>query len=347
MKIKFLALLLVAAGCGQNLSDKIFVPQIDEDYYRSSIASVEEKISENPNDLRFVKLQLSYYEKLEWPITAKKSIDRATLSLRSDPTFINQRIAFYKKNSLDNELIDMLNQMGSGNSLPGDLLLEKVRLNIEGSNTTSLSADLERLAALEVGNSALTMANGYKLLGDNPKAIQHLRNVDRVPENTVHEFLPILEDSVWFTESVEILERHLMENEDSIVRVSLATQYLGANDTVSAKSTLAIGGRMERKLLSTLYQQELKWDSAQLFINQLITEDPLDMEVILQAGNLNQERGFFNTSLTYYYRLLDLDSTFAEAKEQIEVVNRKLAYLQRIRDAQKEIPVLNLNSKKN
>jgi tetratricopeptide (TPR) repeat protein len=351
MKALFrLPLLLIVISCVQQAtdSDQIIIPEMSLDYYRNSVISLEEKIKEEPQDIRFIKLQLNYYDKLGWPASSQGAIKRAEQFLSNDPVFINQKIEYLRSNDQNKELVDLISFQEAVGEVPTNMKKELVDALIAMDQSAEAVEVLQRFTEAEV--EPLFMATRFFKATDSTLSRQWFDlfySEGGMDESLISMYVPLLIADNNQSRAIEILETYLKDNMQNDANRTLAKLYYEVGDTVLAKSRLyQTGEKTDLFLLSNWFTNEKKYDSAHYVLSRITMVEPDNRRAILTRANIDQQRGWLSRSLTFYNQLIALDSTDQEAMEQIDLVNRKLSYLQKIREADKEIPILDLNSKR-
>lgn len=316
-----------------------------------SARSIESRLEDDPENLRLIRLQLSHYEKLGWPEESGKSIERARKLIGLDPLFVNQQIDYFRTHELYRELLNLISEQELVGDIPKSMVKAKIEAAVNVGNVELARKDLDRLMELGDRDDYIFGAISYLSLKDTVAAMDSYLEAwesDRLEESGLHRFVPILLQSGSVAEVIDLLTQYLSSNNDPQLNIYLANAYYNAGDTTMAKNRLKpYDGNEELFLLSEWYRMEENWDSAQLCLVEILKDEPENRNAILQRGNIDQERGFLSRSLIYYNQLIALDSTDEEAIEQLDLVTRKIAYLQKIRETGQEIPILDLNSKKN
>ncbi len=343
-----LALHLIS--CGNESGTKIRTPEIDSEYFSRSVSLIEEEIAENPEDTRYIKLQLSFYEKLGWPPESEKAIERARRVLGLDPVFINQQIEFYQINGRRQSLLNLLRELELMGEIPNDMKRTKIRIGMALEDYENLRNDLKEFQPKDQFEDYILLAEGFLVLSDTSEAIRSLKMaMDHGRPDA--ELVPTFMEVMSAEDRIEFLSKY-MEDYPNFQNgtLTLAQSYYELGDTSKAKQVLSELSELsleEHFQMADWYTNETKWDSAYMHLSQIIREDSTNDAALMAAGDVNQNRGYFNSALFFYGKLLQMDSTNQKVKEQIDLVNRKIAYLRRIREAREEIPMLNLDSKRN
>ncbi|MBV6644599.1 MAG: hypothetical protein KI790_04075 [Cyclobacteriaceae bacterium] len=339
--------------CGCNFRpkyDPIVVPHVSDDFYYSSIDQLEKKIEEQPGDTDFIKLQLTYFEQLDWPSSAGRAVRRAKKTLLDDPNFIKQCADFYRKNGRYIDLIMLSEDLKEVNSSPKWLRQYEIETLIEMNRKRSAAEQLRYyLLAWNAPEDDLFGALQYSKLGDTVLAIyQFEQSRESIPwhRSYLDVYAPILVQIDLLNVAEDVLRSQPHEIRSFKTDRLIAELYYRQENRKSAKAILKQHDEIESFWkLANWYRQERSWDSAIYQLNKILMRDSLNREAIMIQGDVNQERGFFTSALRSYYYLLQQDSTDTEAREQVDIVNRKIAYLRRIRESQREIPTLDLSKK--
>ena len=159
-------------------------------------------------------------------------------------------------------------------------------------------------------------------------------------------YVPLAYHNGAYNEVLNVIENY----DDRAVDVTLpykARSLYALGQTGEAKQLLwSIPVRGNLETLYNWYLKEQKLDSSSLCLERILVTQPDDVEVLLQKGKLDDRRGWLYRAASAFNQILEIDSTHVEAKESLDLVNRKIAYLRRIREADQDIPTINLNSKK-
>jgi hypothetical protein len=329
--------------------DPIVTPEIGDSFYRNSIASLEKSISKYPDEEKYVKLQLAYYERLGWPEEAGKAISRASVLLGTDPVYLSQSITYFTVNNKQAELYNFIQKYVEEGEITRSMERYRIAALVSMYAADARSA-LSAFAAgpLEVGDFQF-LSNNYLLLSDSILSVYYFSKGLKQTEFTavdLERMLPIMLDMHLYEKVIELLEGEIYEeNHNPNSSLLLAKAYRGYGDLQKSKDILKRNLDVENLfLLADWYKEESSWDSAHYCMDKALSIDSLNQKAMLVKGDIDQHRAFFTRSISFYRQVIELDSTNEYAADQIEIVNRKIAYLQRIRKT--KIPILELESKK-
>ncbi|MFY0690166.1 MAG: hypothetical protein JXQ90_23535 [Cyclobacteriaceae bacterium] len=339
-------------SCGASQSDvAIVVPQIDQEFYEKSIVSLEEQIEAFPEEPKYIKLQLSYYRELGWPKDARQAIERARGLLGDDPLFFNQMLEYYFENNQHLLIIDIIEERERIGTISRSLLQRKIASLVElGQSIRAEQSLVEFVKDTLSDEETLLCARAYRQMNDTAKALDYyerISNSDDYRLTVGMESAGMLNALGKHEACIQLLEMIDAGLLSATLRQELADAYYSIGERNKAVSLLI--NQVDESsllLLSDFYALEEDWDSVQYAYNQILQHAPDNRNILIAAGNMNQNRGYFTYSLGFYNKLLELDSTDQYAIDQVDLVNRKIAYLQKIRESAKEIPVLELNTKK-
>ena len=82
------------------------------------------------------------------------------------------------------------------------------------------------------------------------------------------------------------------------------------------------------------------WDSAAFVLQRIVLKDTANRKPIWKLGRLYEERGLLFRSLQYFETLIDLNPNDTIAQQKIDLIQRKIAYLQRLKFEENKIPVI-------
>jgi hypothetical protein len=322
---------------------------LSTNFYKESVIALEKQIEENPGDIRFIRLQLDHYEKLGWPKEASRAVVRALPLVKEDPVMLDQSLEFYRVNRMHEALLQLIETQEEHIILPRSVIRQKIMaLAVLGLHDESKMLLGEYLDKAEPGDQ-LFAGSVYLEIEDSILSsyhfIQSLRE-DGPSEELIWICLPVWHAHGIYQAVIE-LGMPFKEKLNNVQRVLLADAHYQSGNTSQAKKLLWSTDLWQANvLLSDWFVEEVEWDSAHLALEKEGVSDTKRVEVLMRHGGIDQARGWFTSSLTYYEQVLAMDSTYQEAQKEVEIVHQKIAYLRRIREMQREIPTLNLSSKK-
>lgn len=187
----------------------------------------------------------------------------------------------------------------------------------------------------------------YLAMGDTLSSIKYLkRAVDQNPANAtlairIAQVLASKGDAA----EAEIYLNNLTDElkESTEVKMILAEIKFGQGDISGAHATwksLLESGYLPAgyKLLETSERQSV--DSLLRYANGILAIDSLDKRSLLVKAYAFDQKGYYNSSVDYFEKVLSMDSLNADARDGLAKVNRKIAYLRKIRERRASVPTL-------
>lgn len=322
----------------------IHTPRINRQYYLNSIRSLEEAIRDQPDHVPYMVLQLSYYERLGWPSSAGKAIERAASYLFNDQKYFNQKITYYQSNQMFERLADELKKYPIEGRLPLDLQLTFTNALIKMGDSITAVSQLQDLLDFYPDSTFDFVLSGYLQLGDTLQTIELLYQKRDTLSSRLLEFYSQL--SMW--DSIRSLYRN-----DSLLFTSMQNRRLLAQsfreiDSIRiveqlVKTDTTKQGRM---LLLEAYEKQYKLVSATRVLDQLLTSEPENTVLLKRRSGLSDRRGYYEAALYYANQVLNLDSTDQEAITLVDQITQKIAYLRQQQQEQQIMPMLGLDSLK-
>lgn len=344
MKVNYyffvIAVLTLISGCGAR-RDRIVVPNTSNDYYIRSVLVLEEELEDDPDNLELIKLQLSYYKNLNWPLSALSAVDRASDFVTVDPDIKDYTLDFYKVNALHREILTVLESLEKINALSDEEQNLKIKSLVHFGRFDEAQNEIDQILQDPGPGDHLLVGQIYSFNRNIPLSLYHYYKAYSLGVRDsllVFDFAYDLADVGYYQNTREILEAHDQFLKYQDIKFLYANTLLNSGDYRRGIATLKeLGTRRAFFTLSDWYQRQNVFDSAVYFANQVVQNDSSDIGALMKVGRIFENRGFFTRSLNYYNTVLKIDSTYSEARDQIAIVNRKIAYLRRIREQEEEV----------
>ncbi len=347
----FLPWLCLFIGCElRSAEDRIRIPQVTASFYENAVSRLGEELEKDPNNISLIELQLSYYEKLDWPLEAGESVAHAQQILELEPVVAKKYADYYVENNKFQSLLDLRDELEERYETPDWMW----HYQINAANSVGRFGEAKVLLRnffTSPRNKEDHFFGGkeYLIAGDSLLGLYHLQQVKKdMQDNTdfVNVYVPLAYHNGAYSEVLNVIA----EYDDRTVDVTLpykARSLYALGQTGEAKKLLwSIPVRGNLETLHSWYLVEQRLDSSVICLERILVTDPNDLDVLLRKGKIDDRRGWVYRAASAFNQILEIDSTHEEAKESLELVNRKIAYLRRIREADQDIPTINLNSKK-
>lgn len=330
--------------------DRIRIPQVTPSFYENAAARLGDELEKDPNNLSLLKLQLSYYEKLDWPLEAGECINRAQEVLDLEPIIAKKYADFYVKNSQFEALLDLRDKLSERFETPDWMW----HYQISAANKTGRFDEAKMLlrsffTTNRSNRDHFFGGKEYLIAGDSLLGLYHLQKVKvEMQQNSdfVKVYIPLAYHNGAYREVLNVINDYNDRDVDLTLPYKARSSYALGQTDAAKKLLWSIPVKTNLETLHTWYLKEQKLDSSVICLERILVTSPNDIDVLLRKGKIDDRRGWLYRSAAAFNQILDMDSTHAEARESLDLVNRKIAYLRRIREAEQDIPTINLNSKK-
>ncbi len=331
--------------------DKIVQPVISSAFYEESVREIERFLRNNPDQPSAIRLQLRYYKELGWPLKAREAVRRARQVLPLDPILARDYADFYSSNELHLDFINLREEMSGTYQAP--VWMEQYAIasyNAMGSTIRARELLRDFFNDHDDAESHFWGGKQYLVAGDSVLGIYHLLKAydDMMEEPAYLEaFVPVAYEQGLTDRIADALRARKDDQLSLPVALVGSKVFYEMGELSRAKSMLRMQpNRSAFFQLSALYLREYKWDSAHFCIDRILIADNSDIEALVRKGEIDETRGWLSQSLVSYRQAWEMDSTYGDIAERLDIVGRKIAYLRRIREAQQEIPTIDLESKK-
>lgn len=349
--IRIFPLFFVLACQIRPAEDKILTPQVTASFYQNAVKELESNLQNSSPDPANVRMQLDYYEKLGWPLVAYDAVVRAREILPLTPKSARTYADYFEKHGMTAEILELHEALGKIYKIP--LWLEQLAVDaylVDGERTVARDY-LRQLYRKNPSLDHIWGAQRFMESGDSILAVYHfMKAKEEHSDKTdfINTFLPLLYSQGLIDELLALVRNFSRRTDlsaESIQLVAKSLKETGKNE--EAKKLL--WDHLDRTslfTLSTWYLEESKFDSAHYCLDRLLLANGDDLEVLMRKGSIDESRGWLRGALNYYNQVAAMDSTYQDVQNAIWGVSRKIAYLRKIREAQTDIPTLDLKPKK-
>lgn len=347
----FLPLLCLLISCElRPAEDRIRIPQVTASFYENAASRLGEALEKDPNNVNLVELQLSYYEKLDWPPEADKSVERAKLVLELEPIVAKKYADFYVKNDQFEALLNLRDELGERYETPDWMWHYQINAaNKVGRFEEAIVLLRSFFTSPRSKDDHFFGGKEYLVAGDSLLGLYHLQQVKKEMQdnsNFVRVYVPLAYHNGAYNEVLNVINDYDDKTVDITLPYKALSLYALGESDEAKKLLWSIPVKANLETLHTWYLNEQRLDSSVMCLERILVTNPNDLDVLLRKGKIDDRRGWVYRAASAFNQILEIDSTHVEAKESLELVNRKIAYLRRIREADQDIPTINLNSKK-
>lgn len=345
-------LILVLIGCSSPSKDRIIVPKLHAGFYADALERINDELKSDPDDERLVDQKIFYCEQLQWPTTCISALNVYKESNGMTNQLVKQYIAYYKQHERYQLLLEVIDRWGKEYDLEDEFTETYIdcltRLDRKELATIELKEYLKNKQSLE---AILFVSNQYLQLEDTAMAAYNLGKLYKLDKanDLMWDYGRILVSLGYIELGLSILNsfvnQHPNDFDIQLVYALLLEQTDRNSDArkvlkpFAAKDTVAY-------LLVDWYKKDLMWDSATYVLNEVVANDSTVRKPIWKLGRLYEDRGWFLSALPYFEYLLELDPVDTLAQQRIDLIQRKIAYLQRLKFEESKIPTIELQPKK-
>lgn len=317
--------------------------------YKDELSEVDSSLSYTDKGLGTSRYRLFLGEILDWPEDVTADIQRIEDEAGLNYELLRYGVLFYLHDGQYEAAISLIDRWEAQKGKSA----ETFRWKIEALNALrryAESADiLWDFTSSNLSDPVALSFSGdtYLEFGDTVRAIYvyHLlsKNHPGYPE-VVFRYAPLLLDAGYPDRALSVLANVPKDHTEGQYMLGQTLFQLGHTDSAH---TVLKTFKTHRAWLtrSRWYAAEKEWDSAVAYTDRVLMDDTT-VTALYQKADILDTRGWFNSASRNFSAILEVDSTYANAKERLADVERKIAYLRKIREAEKSIPTLDISSKK-
>lgn len=348
-----IVLLLILVSCTPKREDKIVIPEVGESFYSQALQRINEDLEGDEHNLHLVEQKIYYCDYLEWPSTCVDALDEFKRQKGMTAQLLDQYATYFLKHQQYEQLLNVINRWAGEFDFKESywkyqvLASTKLAMNNEASallrrymSKRSSLRDIKFAAERFIEMEDTLMSSYYlgKLMKLDPSDVLVVRN-----------YALMLFDLGYQEKAFEILDDFSVLNpNDFEFNYALSSRYAKAGYLAKARDKLKPFAASDTITyeLANLHMLSNEWDSAHLYIDRILERDSLNKRAWLTKATLYEQRGWLNYSLNYFNHVLYLYPTDTIAQVKAATVERKIAYLQRKKIEENQLPLLNIESKK-
>lgn len=341
----------LACACSTNSKQEIVVPKLHAGFYAGALDQINEKLKSDPTNTNLVEQKIYYCDQLNWPTNCLSALDTYKAKYGMSNQLVEQYIQYYEQHGRYQLLLELIDRWSEEYELEEKFHKSLIKSLVETQNASRAKYELRRFLVSEelTVNDLQFASKQYLSLNDTLMVIYQLSRLEKLdPINELmFDYGKILVSKGYKESGYNVLERYHASLSDDFDR-SYEIYQLYDQDGIYDKARTKIKPYSSRDdiafTLSDSYKKEFLWDSAVLYVDSVINMDSLNMEAWWRKGNIYEERGWLSFSLRFYEKMLQIDSVDTSATKRIELIQRKIAYLQRQKFEESKVPILELES---
>lgn len=345
-----IALLLV--GCSLKPSDKIVVPTISEDFYLQAFDEINKRLKSDPENMDLVEQKLYYCEQLNWPTPCLSALEILEDENGISSALLEKFMTYYQRHERYSPLIEIIEKWGAEYDLQDRFLLPYLTALVKTKNRKAW-VELRSYLIKNSDSDAINFAaESYLLLGDTTMALYYLGKVyqrDDYDISLIKRYTQLLIAIGNVPFALEILDSHDHDLETDYLFASQLAILLEKKE-LYFEAAKPLMNHLERDTVGyrviDLYRKADQWDSVEKVLDYLVITFPDQRKPLWRKARLFEDRGWLTYSSQYYRQLVEKDSTDSLALNRLQLVSRKIAYLQRLKFQESKVPIMELQPKR-
>ena len=339
-------------GCSQPSDNKIVVPELHAGFYSDALDRINDELKSAPDDERLIDQKIFYCNQLDWPTTCISALDAFKEINGMTNQLVEQYIRYYEKHERYELLLEVIDKWASEYDLEDQYKETYIDCLTRLGKTTKATIELKEYLKSHRNLNAYAFASEqYLRINDTTLAALNLNKLSKLdPSNDLMwDYGKILFAIGYQPEGFEIMRsfvsKHTDDFEIQFVYARLLDQANQTSDAIKVMKPFMPKDTVAYSLVNW-YRKESLWDSAGYVLQTLVNLDSTNREPIWRLGRHYEDRGWYLASIPYFEYLLELDSDDTLASQRIELIQRKIAYLQRKKFEESKISTIELQPKK-
>lgn len=345
-------LVLISIGCTTSSKDRIIVPELNSAFYPDALERIDDAIKSAPDDERLVDQKLFYCEQLEWPTTCISALDKYKEVNGMTNQLVEQYIAYYQQHAEYALLLEVIERWSEEYDLREKYVETYINSLTQLDKQVSARLVLRNYLKSNQSLNAISFASEqYLVLRDTAMAAYNLAKLYKLDNDNdlMWEYGKILVALGHHESGLDIMGNYVRENKENFdMQLSYAQMLEKASRNKDARMVLKPFSDMDTAsyFIVDLYRKDQMWDSARFVLERVIAKDSSKRKPIWKLARLYEDRGWFLSSIPFLEYLVDLNSNDTLAQQRIDLIQRKIAYLQRLKFEESKIPTIELEPKK-
>jgi tetratricopeptide (TPR) repeat protein len=367
--ILLLVITILFSGCNkkQPRYEITSTPVFDQEYYQNALAAVNETLDDNPEnaDAYFKKSKILL--EIKEPKEALASIDKAISLAGNNPDYSLVKIRAHAAAGEMPQAFEEAQQAIKIGNVSEELYSIVAEGNLQNANYRQALRYADAALSLNPNSAENYYRKGlaYVALSDTAKAsVNFLKSLDygKRPQEVYGTLVKMYVDFDNYGLAYQYLqEMEMGENVKIEFEKARILRKVGQVDsaTILLYSILHDPEKLQEvgevpvyQELKDIYLVARNYDSTLLYANKLLVLNEKDKEAIITIARVNDRRQYYSQAVGEYKRILEIDSTLQPqihklAAEELDELQRKIAYLQRrreqerLREQLRPVPLLN------
>ncbi|MEQ9403773.1 MAG: hypothetical protein RIM99_09325 [Cyclobacteriaceae bacterium] len=333
--------------------DRIIIPEISESFYTQALIRIDNDLKGNEDNLHLIEQKLYYCDYLSWPSTCLDALDEFKRQKGMTPQLVEQYIYYYTKHEKYQALLDVIVRWSDEFDLIEEFFGQRIlALSKLGRKEEALGLLRSYMSRRQSAKDLMFASQRYIELDDTLMAAYYMGKLAKM--DSLNDFIfdryPYMLLNLGFDEQAfMIFEKYSVLNPyDFRFHSQLSGYYEEVGKLAEARNALKNFEASDSVLfrMTDLYLAENQWDSAHYYTDKLISRDSTSRDAWLKKAGMYEDRGWLSFSLNYYSHVIYLYPEDTVARQRADLVRRKIAYLQRLKFEENQLPLPEIESKK-
>ncbi|MDN5203608.1 tetratricopeptide repeat protein [Fulvivirgaceae bacterium BMA10] len=349
-------IILIMVGCDTKYSqNEIYIrPELDEEYYKTALSSVNRAIENRPSsaDAHYKRALL-----LEALSDYKSAITNARKAIELNDGKPEYYLCLARNSYLDQNIEGALKAAHQVENMQrGTAQLYRLIADLyqdQGNHSEALNYNNQLMRLSNKSSDHFQRGAILWSQGDSIKAVESLKysiDLDSTFEQSYDKLAQIYLLTHQYDSAHQFLDKAMALDGNDIDRIFTKGEIFkqeGKRDSAltAFRKILNIDSRHIASVfeISQLFLEKYRYDSANFYANRILDLSPGDRRAKLMEARILDKRGFYNGAMQKYQELIEQDSTFNLAFQELEKLKRKVAYLRKLKEEQqagRDLPIL-------
>ena len=346
----FLLIGLFFQCCSQQGHQEILIPELHHHFYKEALNQINLKQKSGTSDINLIDQKLYYCDQLDWPVSCISALDSYRAHFGMNNQLIEQYIAYYQTHNQHQLLVEVIEKWNQKYDLQKSFRKPFIHSLVQLKEHERAKLELQHFVLFNQAKEDTEFASkNFLQLRDTFMAIFHLNRLAKVdPSNDLMmDYGSILIHIDHKNEGFKILADFLSSKSLRMdQRIRIAKSFEAANHLSKARNMIKPFSDIDTLayLIVEWYTKDFFWDSAVMYVDKILSNDSGNAEAWWKKGQIYEDRGWLSHSLRSFKEALKINPNDSAVIQQIQVVQRKIAYLQRRKFEENKIPPLELKS---
>ena len=348
-ELKFGWIIVIFGICCQKIDNQeIIVPELTSDFYSEALFDINKKLISDADNDKLVRQKLFYCERLDWPITCLSALEYEKRRVGMTSQLAENYIRYF----INHKQFDLLGDFIDRWNAQYDLYEKNQKSFIQGliysEQFPRAQLHLRNFLSKSLDTASLAFASRqYLAIGDTILGVYYLSKLQSSAgdHSLMYLYGDILFDLGQYERAYEVVETYRKHHQLGFEKtIAIAKHYSSSGYLNSAINILRPYSYQDTVsfFISELYLKSYKFDSSIIYLDSILIKDPLNVKAIWKKGRAYEDRGWFSYAINLFEDIIEIDTGYEKAKKRINLIQRKIAYLQRQKQEANRPPVLEL-----